>query len=140
MIRDFLAAALVITASEDSEIMYWLLWKSYFIALIQYTYARRRVDTFSFNSTSSILARQLNEHLRHSTTTNEKYYRTLTVESHRVRNLPGLDPLIASRLVHYAGYLPVDDSGQGNLFYWLFEADKNPEQGMTSPKNIIKPV
>lgn len=45
-------------------------------------------------------------------------------ESHRVINLPGLDPSVS--LVHYAGHLTVDDASRGNFFYWLFESPNDP--------------
>jgi hypothetical protein len=50
----------------------------------------------------------------------------LTKDYHRIKSLPGLQ---SSQLNQFSGYLPVDDSGIGQLFYWLIEAETNPEKG-----------
>ena len=45
----------------------------------------------------------------------------VTAESHRVTSLPGL--AVDSKIVHYAGLLTVDAEKEGNMFYWLIEAE-----------------
>ena len=49
--------------------------------------------------------------------------KTTNPNDHKVDKLPGLT--VDSKLVHYAGHITVDESKNGNLFYWLFEAPQN---------------
>jgi carboxypeptidase D len=44
-----------------------------------------------------------------------------TVDGHKVKNLPGLKSSV--KISHYAGHLTVDEAKDGNLFYWLIEAE-----------------
>lgn len=53
--------------------------------------------------------------------------RRLAADDHFVGELPGLDS--STKITQYAGYLPVDVDSTGFLFYWLFEASKNPQDG-----------
>ena len=48
----------------------------------------------------------------------------MTAKDHLVTDLPGLKEPLGSD--HYAGLLPVDETGANSLFYWLFEAPTNP--------------
>jgi hypothetical protein len=43
-----------------------------------------------------------------------------TPESHRVTSLPGLKE--SEKIVHFAGHINVDEQAEGNIFYWLIEA------------------
>jgi len=60
-------------------------------------------------------------------TKNSSSLRSLTNSHHKVNSLPGLDPSI--HLNHFAGHLPVNKEGSGQLFYWLFEAEVDPDTG-----------
>ena len=53
--------------------------------------------------------------------TTERHLEAVTAESHRVTSLPGL--AVDSKIVHYAGLLTVDAEKEGNMFYWLIEAE-----------------
>ena len=53
--------------------------------------------------------------------TTERRLEAVTAESHRVTSLPGL--AVDSKIVHYAGLLTVDAEKEGNMFYWLIEAE-----------------
>ena len=46
-------------------------------------------------------------------------------EADRVTGLPG-QPAVGFR--HYAGYVEVGTSGDKALFYWFFEAEKDPDK------------
>lgn len=76
---------------------------------------QRRLDSKLYSSTAS---------------TQSKTTTTLNPEDHRVINLPGLDTESAGTMKQYAGHLPVDMNNEGFLFYWLFEAAHEPENGM----------
>lgn len=57
--------------------------------------------------------------------------RKLPSNHHKVTSLPGLDP--SAPLSHYAGHLSVNKEGSGQLFYWLFEAELDPDTGRQCP-------
>ena len=46
-----------------------------------------------------------------------------SLESHLIRALPGAPKLSEAQ---YAGLLPVDRTGDANLFYWFFESANSP--------------
>lgn len=50
--------------------------------------------------------------------------RTAEQEADRVSALPGQPPV---SFEHYAGYVTVNESHGRALFYWFFEATKNPQ-------------
>ena len=70
---------------------------------------------------------QTEDALKRSASADRRRLQSLTPESHRVKNLPGLKD---TNIVHYAGHITVDPEKGGNLFYWLIEAQEvNPTTG-----------
>ncbi len=44
----------------------------------------------------------------------------ISTQQDQILSLPGYGP-ISSNAKQFAGFLPVDATGEGNLFYWYFE-------------------
>ena len=90
--------------------MYLLYYLQTILSLLCYCQALRR--------TTSPISNEFPEYLNH--TKSNRHLTATSPDDHKVTNLPGLDPTI--KLTHYAGHLPIDNTGESYLFYWLFEA------------------
>ena len=72
------------------------------------------------------------EQLSEAENTADRRLESVTAESHRVTTLPGLSE--NEKINHYAGHLLVDEEKEGNIFYWLIEAQGvDPATGIQYP-------
>lgn len=80
---------------------------------------------FKNESYNAIVEESADMHLSYNSTPRHSF-RRLTSDDHLVHSLPGLDP--KEKIVHYAGHILVDNTFNGNLFYWLFETPNKAEE------------
>lgn len=101
------------------------------ISFVSVGLAKRKLSTISIDDNGRSKYFTTEDTTDNNNFTNYTHIRHLaTSNNHKVTSLPGLSPEVS--LNHFAGHLPVNKEGTGQLFYWFFEAEIDPDNGQWS--------